>query len=126
MVYTTFPMRNLNWSQMPNGSVNMSSVLVRVRSESRLIFNPHPSMTLCGTTATCVPESITARIGLLSSVCRTVRIGPDAFRATTSEGMLGLGTDDAIAFMSSRGLEAVGLAGSVAEILLNEAVDVDA
>src|ERR1700738_3421425 len=117
-----FPIRNLNSSQIPRGSVNMSSVLVSVRSESRLTFKPHPRITLCGTTATCVPESITVRIGLLSSVCRTVRIGPDALRATTSEDILGLGTEDAIAFINSKAVE-VGLAGSTAEILLNEAVD---
>src|SRR5438270_1216383 len=118
----TFPIQNLNSSQIPRGSMNISSVLVSVRSESRLTFKPHSRITLCGTPATCVPESIIARISLLSSVCKTVRIGPNAFRATTSEDILGLGTEDAIAFINSKVVE-VGLAGSTVEILLNETID---
>jgi hypothetical protein len=69
---------------------------------------------------------MTARIGLLSSVRKIVRIGPDALRAITSEDMPGLGTDDAMAFISSKAVDGVVAAGfDDSEMLLNAVLDVD-
>jgi len=68
------------------------------------------------------------RIGLLSSVRKIVHIGPDILRAIMLEDMPGLGTDDAIAFMSSKTVDSVlaGMAGfDDSEMLLNAVLDMN-